>query len=195
MRAFFASPAPWVSTIPYDRLTALSQADPNDYVESHKTASDGNDAGIGALFTLLRKHDKDVVINASILVTKAYHDYSETPVKEKQCVTCHSRQANFYDSMFFVIPGKESTDYIPVKGTLFSSYPIGTAVDLFLLGEDKLEKRDFATFTGLGKSGQARERLGFKFIDLFGIVVILLALFGVCIHIIVRILVRLLGRR
>ncbi len=179
----------------YDRLTALSQADPIDYVESHKTTNDGNDAGIGALFTLLRKQDKDAVIDASILVTKAYHDYSEIPVKEKRCVTCHSREANFYESMFFAIPGKESTHYIPVKGTLFSSYPIGTAVDLFLLGEYKLEKRDFATFMGLGKGGQAGEHLGFKLIDLFGIVVILLALFGVCIHVILRILVRILVRR
>ena len=147
-----------------------------------------------ALYSV-EKHDKDVVIDASILVTKAYHDYSEIPVKEKRCVTCHSREANFYESMFFAIPGKESTHYIPVKGTLFSSYPIGTAVDLFLLGEDKLEKRDFATFMGLGKGGQAGEHLGFKLIDLFGIVVILLALFGVCIHVILRILVRILVRR
>ena len=106
------------------------------------------DASIGKLFTVLRKRDTHAIIDASIIVTKVYHDYSETPTKEKGCLPCHSREAAFYDSMFFAIPEKGSTDYVSVKGTLFSSYPIGTFVDIFLLGEDKLTKADFGPSSG-----------------------------------------------
>lgn len=198
---FFARKSDGAKTpLAYNQLAAAAGEDPLAFVESlasieaavrggrQKAGADGYDAGIGRLFTALRERDRGTIIDASIIVTKVYHDYSETRLKEKECVTCHSREAGFYDSMFFLIPGKESVRYVPMKGTLFSSYPIGTAVDFFLLGEDKLTKRDFATFLGLKRGGAPGEALGFKLIDLAGLVVLLLVLAAFCIHIALRVL-------
>jgi predicted CXXCH cytochrome family protein len=172
----------------YSQLAAASGGDPLAFVEGQRMGPDGHDTGIGKLFTALRQRDKDTIVDASIIVTKAYHDYSETLIKEKECVTCHSREAGFYDSMFFLLPGKESVHYVPMKGTLFSSYPIGTALDFFLLGEDKLTRQDFAAFLGLRQGVTQHDSLGFKLIDLFGLVLMLLVLAAICVHVILRIL-------
>jgi protein-arginine kinase activator protein McsA len=170
----------------YGRLVAALGTDPDSFVkgDGHRDA----DARIGRLFTILRKKDTHAIIDASIIVTKVYHDYSETPAKEKGCLPCHSGEAAFYDSMFFVLPEKESTDYVPVKGTLFSSYPIGTFVDIFLLGEDKLTKADFRTFLGL--KGPRLTQLGFKLIDFFGMLLMVLALAAIGAHVTLRIVKR-----
>jgi predicted CXXCH cytochrome family protein len=171
----------------YGQLSAVSGKDPLAFVEAQKAGPNGYDTGIGDLFTALRGEDKSTIIDASIIVTKVYHDYSETRLKEKECITCHSREAGFYDSMLFQIPGRENIRYVPMKGTLFSSYPIGTAVDFFLLGEDKLTRKDFATFLGLKRGSQPPAPLGFKLIDIFGLVVMLVALAAICVHVILRI--------
>lgn len=171
----------------YDRLATLSGTDPAALAK--KAEEQDPDMAIGSLFTALRQRDKNIIIDASIIVTKVYHDYSEMPVREKACLTCHSRRAAFYHSMFFILPGKESNNYIPVKGTLFSSYPIGTFVDLFLLGEDKLTKNDIRTFVGLKKPGQANW-MGFKLIDFIGMLLIVLLLIGISIHLVLRLRVR-----
>lgn len=171
----------------YSQLTTASGEDPLAFVEAQKAGPNGYDTGIGNLFTTLRARDKSAIIDASIIVTKVYHDYSETRLKERECITCHSREAGFYDSMLFQIPGKENVRYVPMKGTLFSSYPIGTAVDFFLLGEDKLTKKDFATFLGLKRGSEPPRALGFKLIDLFGLVVMFLALAAICVHAVLRI--------
>ena len=172
--------------LPYGRIVAVLGTDPDSFVkgDGHRDA----DARIGRLFTILRKKDTHAIIDASIIVTKVYHDYSETPAKEKGCLPCHSGEAAFYDSMFFVLPEKESTDYVPVKGTLFSSYPIGTFVDIFLLGEDKLTKADFRTFLGL--KGPRLTQLGFKLIDFFGMLLMVLALAAIGAHVTLRIVKR-----
>ena len=112
-------------------------------------AQDSPDRQIGRLFTLLAQRDKNITIDASIMVTDAFHDYSETHPKERQCVTCHSREAHFYDSMLFLLPGRESSTYIPVKDTLLATFPIGTSVDFFLIGEEKIKKDDLYEFLRL----------------------------------------------
>ena len=174
----------------YDRLVALCGEDP---AESIKSDGDrGVDARIGRLFSALRRRQKDIIIDASIIVTKVYHNYTETRIKEKECLSCHSHQADFYESMLFRLPGKESAEYIPVKGTLFSSYPIETFVDLFLLGEDKLTKRDFQAFLGSKESRETGRFAGpsFKLIDLFALLFIFLVLAGICVHVILRLTVK-----
>ena len=122
----------------YNELVALTGQDPTRAFGERQGSPDTQ---IARLFTLLAQRDKNVTIDASIIVTKAYDDYSETHLRERQCVTCHSREAHFYDSMLLLLPGRDSSTYIPVKGTLLAKYPIGTSVDFFLVGKEKMKKR------------------------------------------------------
>lgn len=144
------------------------------------------------LVDLKKKTGEDIFIDAEIIVTKVHHDYSVTRLKEKDCVTCHSAQAHFYNSMYFVLPEKERHVYVPVKGTLLSSYPIGMAIDFYLLGEEKITKKDLYTLFGKGAPGQSADwkSLGFKLIDLGGVLLLILALLTLLVHALLRILVK-----
>jgi hypothetical protein len=99
--------------------------------------------------------------------------------------------------MYFILPQKEGPEYIRIRGTLLSAYPLSTFINISLLGEDKISKRDIDAFLrlkGTAKIDQARA-LGFKWIDFFGITLIAIILIGVCIHIILRIISRIAVRR
>jgi len=163
-----------------DDLFGLCGTEPSSLIDRSP------DNEIGRTLSVLRAKDKNVIIDASIIVTRAYHDYSETNLKERRCVTCHSREAAFYDSMFLLLPCGDSTRYIPVKGTLLSTYPIGTSVDFFLLGQDKIKRQDFRRFLSPGRLGG----LGFKWIDFLALSVIALIVVGVAGHIILRLTVK-----
>lgn len=175
----------------YDQLVALYGGDPANVIGGTGDALPA-DSRIGQLFATLAKRDRSLVIDASIMVTKVYHDYSETRLKEKACVTCHSREAVFYDSIFFVLPKKGSVQYVPVKGTLISTYPIGTFVDFFLLGQDKIRKADIYAFLGAKWTGEAgvAPALGFKLIDFFGLLLMILIFAGIFVHLVLRIAVK-----
>ena len=171
----------------YDQLFALYGGDPVGLVRKGSP-----DKEIGRFFTLLRKRNENLVIDASIVVTKPFHSYAETHLKEKQCITCHSGEARFYDSMFFILPGKTAATYVPVRGTLLSTFPIAGFVDFFLLGEDKIMKSDVSALFGRGKAMDTRRTpgLGFKLIDFLGILLIVLIAFGISVHIILRLVVK-----
>ena len=164
----------------HDDLLGLCGEEPSNLVGSSP------DSEIGRAFSTLRTKDKNVIIDASIIVTRAYHDYSETTLKERRCVTCHSREAAFYNSMFFLLPCGDSTTYVPLKGSLLATYPIGTSIDFFLLGQDKIKREDFRRFLSPERLGG----LGFKWIDFFGLLVIALIAVGVAGHIILRLTVK-----
>jgi hypothetical protein len=141
---------------------------------------------------LKKKTGEDIFIDAEIIVTKVHHDYSVTRLKEKDCVTCHSAQAHFYHSVYFVLPEKERHVYVPVKGTLLSSYPIGMTIDFYLLGEEKITKKDLFTLLGKGAPGHSPnwKSLGFKLIDLGGMLLLIFALLALLVHGLLRILVQ-----
>jgi predicted CXXCH cytochrome family protein len=177
-----------------DPLKQIAQDNPGTSVDEKSGRSVGrrqgvsSDEKIGRLFSVLHDRDKRVIIDASILVTNVYHDYSETRLKEKECITCHSGEAAFYKSMFFFIPGKTAPSYVPVKGGLLSSYPLAGIVDFFLLGEDKIRRNDFVTL--FGKEGIPRSSLGFKIIDFIALLLIFLMLVAIAVHVILRLAVR-----
>jgi len=94
--------------------------------------------------------------------------------------------------MYFILPEKERHVYVPVKGTLLSSYPIGMAVDFYLLGEEKISKKDLYTLFGRGAPGPSAgwKSLGFKLIDLGGVLLLVLVLLGLLAHVLLRVLVK-----
>jgi predicted CXXCH cytochrome family protein len=178
------------SILTYDQLKSLLGTDPVLKIAALQDTLTA-DTQIGKLYSTLAERDNNLFIDASIMVTKAYHDYSETTLKEKECVTCHSGEAQFYNSMFFILPGKTSPNYIPVRGTLISSYPIGDFVDFFLLGENKIRKEDVYALLG-NKFRDVRYSSGnfSKLVDLGGILLVILVLLGVFGHALLRLVVK-----
>ena len=141
---------------------------------------------------LKRRLKKDLFIGGSLISTKVHHDYSSKRTKERVCSTCHSEDAPFYESMYLIVPEEKGQVYIPVKGTTLGAWPISLFIDFCLLGEEKIKKRDITNFFSM--SGQGRsdfiKGLGFKWIDACGIALIIIALLGILLHIIGRIIWR-----
>lgn len=146
-----------------------------------------------AFFNELRKGlQKEVFINSSIIVTRVYHSYSEKNTKTRICADCHSGSAPFYESMFLSMPQGEKTLHIPVKGTVLSAFPISLFIDMCLIGEGKINKKDFLSIIDARHEDIDKiiDELGFKLIDMIGISFCLLIIAGIAIHIIMRILVK-----
>jgi predicted CXXCH cytochrome family protein len=141
---------------------------------------------------LQRKFGENINISSSIIVTKVHHDYSERSSKEKICASCHSERAPFYSSMYLVLTGPKGTDYVPVKGTILSQLPISVFVDVCLLGQEKIKPEDIRKL--IASKGEERytyiREIGFKWIDLVGISLIILVLLGIGIHGLMRIIRR-----
>ncbi len=148
---------------------------------------------LAAFFIELRKRlQKEVTISSSIVVTKAFHNYSEKDTKSRVCVTCHSEKAPFYESMFLSVPEGERAVHIPVKGPVLSAFPISVFIDMCLLGEGKIHAKDFDSILKVRREDmhQLIDELGFKLIDLIGIVFSLLILSGIAVHVFLRIVVK-----
>ncbi|MCX5805083.1 MAG: hypothetical protein NT010_03285 [Proteobacteria bacterium] len=141
---------------------------------------------------LKKRSQKEVTINSSIIITKSYHDYSEKNIKSKVCATCHSEKAPFYESMFLSIPEKGKTVHIPVKGPVLSAFPTSVFIDMCLLGEGKIHANDFYNILKAKQEDRTQliDELGFKLIDLVGIVFSVLILSGIAIHIFLRIVTK-----
>ena len=182
---FFARKSPEGKVrLPYDQLVRLYGTDPAGLIREGS-----RDDQIGRLFRVLARRDKNLVIDASVVVTKPFHEYSENPVEERRCVACHSGRARFYGSMFFVLPGKGSAEYIPLKGTLLASYPIAASTDFFLLSKNKLKRKDIIDFLLLKPLRTDRD-IGFKWIDFIGFWLIAITGAAICCHIVLRLTVR-----
>jgi predicted CXXCH cytochrome family protein len=139
---------------------------------------------------LQRKLSGEVDIGASIIITKVHHDYSVKSRKEKVCAACHSEHAPFYDSMFLLVREKDQYTYIPVKGTVLSVFPTSVFIDMSLLGSQRIRIDDLTKLFRL--SGQEKQdymrELGFRWIDIIGLGLIMLILFFIILHTLARIL-------
>jgi hypothetical protein len=141
------------------------------------------------LFLSLRqKLGKDVYIDGSILVTKVYHNFTVTRHHEKECTACHSKDAPFYDSMYIVLPGADGNVYIPAKDTILSALPLATAINMTLLGEEKIRPDDIRKlFAASWEDRLAFVReLGLRWIDFAGLSMALVLVIGVTVHAVLR---------
>jgi predicted CXXCH cytochrome family protein len=141
---------------------------------------------------LRKKIGKGIYVDAEIIVTKVHHDFSGMRLKERNCVTCHSPEAQFYSSIYLILPEKDRYIYVPVKGTPLSSYPLGLALDIYLLGEEKITKDDFYALIGKAPKDlvASAKSLGFKLIDLLGMILVILMILLLLVHAMLRIVVK-----
>ncbi len=148
---------------------------------------------LGNFFLQLRdKLGKQLYLDGSILVTQVYHNFTVTRHHEKECTACHSKGAPFYASMFLVVPEQEGRLYIPVKETALSALPIALAIDMTLLGEEKIRGEDIRRLLRtVGRERSAfTEELGLKWIDLVGVGLAILILCFVALHAVLRVFTR-----
>ncbi|MBP1747658.1 MAG: cbcA [Deltaproteobacteria bacterium] len=133
-----------------------------------------------------------VAIDGSIVVTRVHHDYSEVQKRDKVCTTCHSDDAPFYQSMYLVLPERQGFSHMPVKGTVLASMPSSLALNFILLGETKLRWSDIKTlFRAKGETRrEIIEDLRFRWIDIIGIFILIMVLFFIVVHIILRVVFR-----
>ena len=144
---------------------------------------------LSAFFLGLRQElGKQLYIDGSILVTKVFHNFTVTRHREKECTACHSKGAPFYESMYLVLPASEGHVYIPVKETILSALPLATAIDMTLLGEEKIRLQDIRNLfkTGPGQRSSFTQELGLKWIDLAGILLAILIIIFVAAHALLR---------
>jgi hypothetical protein len=148
---------------------------------------------LGDFFLQLRKKlGTQLYLDGSILVTKVYHNFTVTRHHEKECTACHSKDAPFYASMFLVVPEKDGLLYIPVKNTALSALPIALAIDMTLLGEEKIRAEDVRRLFRIGGKGQSglTEELGLRWIDFVGIALAILVFCFVVLHAVLRVITR-----
>jgi len=139
---------------------------------------------------LKRSLQENVSFDAPIIVTRIYHDHAVKGQRKRVCRECHSGNAPFYDCMYLALPDKNGLLYLPVKGTSLSMLPISVFVNLMLIGEAKLKWQDLKTlFIARGDNWYHYVgSLGYKWIDLAGIIMLCITACGIIFHILARIL-------
>jgi predicted CXXCH cytochrome family protein len=141
---------------------------------------------------LRRTAGKGVSIEGAILVTGVHHDFTATRHREKECATCHSRKAPFYDSMYLLLPSAEGGELVQVEDTVLSALPLSLSINLILLGEEKIRYSDLRRLLFSGPEGRAEllRELGLRWIDFvgLGLASLLIGLFSL--HAILRWVIR-----
>lgn len=104
-------------------------------------------------------------LEARILVVNPSHNFTSKGTEAKDCTLCHSRVARFYSKVVLGVPEKDG-DFrtVPVqKGILARRGQRPFMGDLYLLGESKIRKEDLDYLL------DAVRRIGFRWLDLFGL--------------------------
>lgn len=131
-----------------------------------------------------------IELGVRVLVLKPSHNYTGMGIKAKECATCHSERAEFYKKSVMEIPEPGGIRTLPVdKAILVGIHPIPVTSDFYLLGEGRISKRDIADLFFLVR------KIGYKWLDVIGLVFILGGTGFVGIHSVVRTLTIGLRRR
>jgi predicted CXXCH cytochrome family protein len=154
-------------------LVKLLDSDRNGFLEDREVLS---------FLTVLKGKSprEDIDLGVRVLVLKPSHNYTDKGTKAKDCSLCHSSRAEFYSKLIMEIPeigGAIKT--LPMdKSILVGIYPIS---DIYLLGESRISKRDVADLLFIVR------KIGYKWLDVLGILFILGGLGFVSLHAFLRI--------
>ncbi|MBA2848991.1 hypothetical protein G4V39_10520 [Thermosulfuriphilus ammonigenes] len=122
-------------------------------------------------------------LGVNVLVLKPSHNYTDKGTKAKQCSICHSPRAEFYSKLVLEVPepgGTISTIDVD-KSILVAIHPIPITSDFYLLGEKRVSKRDIEEFIYVIR------KIGYKWLDIFGIFLIFSVILFFGLHTIIRI--------
>jgi len=120
----------------------------------------------------------DAALDVRILVLKPAHNFTDKGEQTRNCSLCHSENARFYSKLVLEIPERDGNfRTIPVDRQILAypglRYSIG---DFYLLGGSKIRRVD------LQEMLEHIKRIGFKWIDLLGLLAVLSSVGLVCIH-------------
>lgn len=145
--------------------------------------SDGNghlsQAEIHHFFSRVRNGGiADASLSIRILVLSPNHNYSSRGERTQDCTLCHSTGARFYSKILLEAPEPEGGfRTIPIdRDILMSQWQLPLTRDFFLVGETKIRKED------LEELWDVATRIGFRWIDLIGAMIILSAVGSVSFH-------------
>jgi predicted CXXCH cytochrome family protein len=153
----------------------LLDRDNNGFLEDREVLS--------FLKTLGEKSSRDKIeLGVKVLVLKPSHNYTDMGTRAKDCTLCHSTQAPFYKKLIMEIPEQGGgIRTLPLdKSILVGIHPIPVTSDFYLLGESKISRRDISDIVFLVR------KIGYKWLDVIGIVFILGGLGFVGFHVLVR---------
>ncbi|MBN1255594.1 MAG: hypothetical protein JXA50_10010 [Deltaproteobacteria bacterium] len=155
-------------------LTKLLDSDSNGFLEDREVLT---------FLTALKEKSpgEEIKLGVRILVLNPSHNYTDKGTKAKDCSLCHSSGAGFYSKLIMEIPESEGgIRTLPMdKSILAGMYRIS---DIYLLGEGKISKRDIADLMF------AVRKIGYKWLDVIGILFILGGLGFVGVHTFLRII-------
>lgn len=125
-------------------------------------------------------------LEVRILVLDPTHNFTSKGEQARDCTLCHARDAKFYSKLMLEIPEKDGgVRTFPVeKGILVRRGQRPFMEDIYLLGESKIRREDLHELVAVAK------RIGFKWIDLIGVFMLVFSLGGVCAHAMLMVLTR-----
>ncbi len=112
---------------------------------------------------------KAVCMGVRLVVLKPVHNFTDKGLKAKDCTICHSANAPFYSKVLLEIPeANGGIQTLPLDRTVLTGAHgiVGTS-DFYLLGEHRLTKQDLEQLWYTIKS------IGYRWLDILGILILL----------------------
>ena len=130
-----------------------------------------------------RNPQDNIELGVRVLVLQPSHNYTDKGTKAKDCSLCHSSQAKFYSKVIMEIPeSRGGIRTLPMgKSILAGIHAIPVTSSFYLLGEDRFAKRDVIDLLFMVR------KIGYKWLDVIGILFILGGLGFVSVHAFIRI--------
>ncbi len=148
-------------------------------------------AEIGSFIRKLReKGIGDASLELRILVLRPAHNFTHRGEQTRDCSLCHSENAKFYSKLILEIPEKEGdVRTIPVEKQILAAQDYRPLIgDFYLLGESKIRKSDVEDLLAMVR------QIGFKWIDVLGVMTVAFCAALVSLHAILMFLTRKLRR-
>jgi predicted CXXCH cytochrome family protein len=158
-------------------LGKLMDSDGNAFLDDREVLSFLN-------FLKERNPRENIDLGLKVLVLKPSHNLTDKGTKARDCAICHSSGAKFYATLIMEIPESGgSIKTLPMgKSILGGIHAIPVTSGFYLLGGDRLAKRDIADLFFILRT------IGYKWLDLIGILFILGGVGFVGLHAFIRII-------
>ncbi len=165
----------------YERLAPFVDPGKGGLVETLDQDGNGrlSPAEIVSFLRRLRENGiPEAGLDVRIQVLRPTHNFTDKGEHTRDCSLCHSENARFYSKLVLELPEKEGDSRtIPVERQILLLHgPGGLSEDFYLLGESKIHKKDLRDIL------EIVQQIGFKWIDLIGILLVVSSLVAVSLH-------------
>ena len=165
----------------YGRLTPFIGSGKKGLIETLDLDNNGMLSEL-EISSFMKKLNENGIPGASlrvrILVLKPAHSFTNRGEETRDCSLCHSRNAKFYSRIFLEIPEKNGElRTVPIERQILALRGEGSFLkNFYLLGESKIRAEDLKDLLT-----QVR-RIGFKWLDIIGVFLIIIVLVAIGLH-------------